>query len=241
MIEQKIGFVDVGARGGTDPKLEPFHGRLIRVLVEPAEEEAERLRSTSDGGRKFIVIGSALGNLDGEMDLFVTKNPTCTSALKVNYELLDNYSIVPHFRLKERLRIPCARYDTLYDAGGLPVPHAVKLDVQGFEYQVLQGFGRHLNDCLALKLETHFYPIYQDQRTIGEIIRFLSAHDFVLRSLSNPRSPALSGDKHFDGDLVEVDAFFTKSKQWISQRDKLVKNNFRLACAVLGIDLYATL
>jgi FkbM family methyltransferase len=240
MDDSKIGFIDVGARGGTNPNIAPFHNQLHRVLVEPDVIEAEHLREKSAGGTAYSVIGNALGNADGEMELHVTTNPACSSALSVNHEVMDDYSIVrEHFQLDKTVTISCARFDTLFDAGGLPSPHAVKIDVQGFEYQVLEGFGRHLNDCLAIELETHFYQIYHDQRTIGELVRFLASYDFVLRGLSNSRSPSLRGDRHFDGDLVEVDAFFTKKRKWLLSRKHSVRSQFRLACAVLNIELYS--
>ena len=234
----KIGFIDIGARGGTAARLQPFHAQLDRVLVEPEAKEAERLIKLSDNGQRYSVISEALGHVDGDIDLFVVRNPTCTSALKVNYDFVQRYGLRGHFEFQEKIKIKCSRYDTLFAGGGLPIPHAVKIDVQGFEYQVLEGFGKLLNDCLALEIETHFYPLYSEQRTIGEMVRFLSTFGFSLRSISNSRSPDLRGDKHFDGDLVEVDASFSKNRAWLAGKGSDVRNNFKLACAVLDIDVY---
>jgi FkbM family methyltransferase len=237
MPEIRIGFIDVGARGGTSASLEPLHDRLHRVLVEPEATEAARLQAAAPAAGHYTVVPVALGHFDGEMDLHVTVNPTCTSALRVNHSFIDRYAISEHFRFKETVRVPCARYDTLYAKGRLPLPHAVKLDVQGFEYEVLLGFGELLQHCLAVELESHFYPLYEAQRTFGDLVRLLEAHDFMLRHLGNPRSPQLKGDYHFGGDLVEVDACFTKSRHWLRSRPE-ARPDFDLACRVFGVAHY---
>ncbi len=238
--EPKIGFIDVGARDGTHERINLFRDRIQQVLVEPDPAEAERLQIASNDGKQYSVIPVALGNIDGEIDLHVTVNPYCASALRVNHEYLKQYDIDRHFQLKETSKTPCSRYDTLFCKGALPVPHAIKIDVQGFEYQVLEGFGKHLQDCLALEIETHFYPIYQNQRTIGEMVRFLESYNFSLRSLRNSRclGPGLRGDYYFEGDLVEVNAFFTKSMSWMKAQPPACRQNFQLACEVLDIDSY---
>lgn len=233
----RIGFVDVGARGGVSTTAARYRDQIHMVLVEPEATEAERLNAEM-GGEFVSVVASALGHVDGAIDLFVAQNPQCTSALPLNDGYIDRYTIAKHFKTKQRESIHCSRYDTLYRAGSLPLPHAVKIDVQGFEYQVLQGFGGLLHDCLAIQLEAHFYEIYKGQRLVGDLVRFLSDFDMNLRSIRNVRSPNLQGDVNFDEDLVEVDLYFSKSKRWIANRNDEAKAEFDLACQILKIPPY---
>ena len=62
-----------------------------------------------------------------------------------------------------------------------PAPDAIKIDVQGFEFQVLQGFGSLLQHCLGIELEAHFYPIYRGQKLLHDIVSMLSDYGLVLR------------------------------------------------------------
>ncbi len=234
----RLGFIDVGARDGSAERLAQFHGRLDRVLVEPDEQEATRLVEASANGTLYTVVPIALAHIDGEIDLHVARNPTCTSALPVAASFLQQYGIGHHFETQSVRRMACARYDSLHARGGLPDPHIIKADVQGFEYEVLLGFGRHLNDCLVLEIEAHFYEIYTRQRLFGEMTRFLGTFGFVLRSLALPRSPSLRGDPHFDGDLVEVDAVFSKNRKWVGAQAQPARDLFASACEVMGIDPY---
>jgi hypothetical protein len=92
----------------------------------------------------------------------------------------------------------------LYHQGTVPAPDAIKIDAQGFEHQILLGFGSLLQDCLGIELEAHFYPLYRGQKLLHDIISLMSDHGLVLRTLQHVAQ--------FDGDLVEVNAFFTKSR-----------------------------
>jgi len=239
MASGKLGFVDIGARGGALAKFAAHGDKFRLVLVEAEPTELKRLRDESQGGALFDVIGTALGHIDGDIELNETVNPYCTSVLKANQEFLGAYEIGRHLQPRIKTTIACSRYATLFGQGGLPVPHMIKVDVQGFEYEVLQGFGATLHQCLAIELETHFYQLYQNQRTIGDLVKFLETYGFVLRKLSNPRSAHLNGDYHFGGDLVEVDATFTKNRTWIKAAPEQTRSDFATVCTVMGVHLYA--
>lgn len=232
---RRLGFVDVGARGGLQRKFQSHRDRLRLVLVEAEPAEAERLIAASEGGALYQVIDVPLAHVDAELTLYEARNKYCSSLLPANEEYLSQYEIARLFKLKQRTPLHCARYDTLHQKGGLPEPHIVKLDVQGFEYQVLEGFGALLRHCYAIELETHFYPLYQGQKLLHDIVAYLADYDMVLRRLSSPRSPKLDGDRHFDGDLVEVDATFTKSRKWADARSEAVREDLDLACEIIGV------
>jgi FkbM family methyltransferase len=231
----KLGFVDVGARGGMSSHLDKFADVLMPVLCEPEAVEYKRLVELSDGGSLYKVIGKPLAHIDGQLTLHETVNPFCSSILKANTSYLAQYDIAKHFALDRSVSVECARYDSLYRSQELPLPSIIKIDVQGFEYQVLQGFGGLLNHCLALQVEAHFYPLYEGQKLLHDLVDLVSGYGLVLRRLFNGRSPALNGDRHFDGDLVEVDAVFTKSRQWAQSQPVETRNRLNLACEIIGV------
>lgn len=235
----RLGYIDVGARGGSAERLVPFLAQLDRVLVESDRQEALRLIEASGNGELYKVIPVALGHIDGDINVYIAKNPTCTSALPVSKKFLQEYGISHHFEIQATECMTCARYDTLYSHGGLPIPHIIKADVQGFEYEVLLGFGHFLHECLILEIETHFYEVYSGQRLFGDMVLFLSKFGFVLRSLTLPRSPSLKGDPHFDGDLVEIDAVFSKNRSWLAKQTQHTRELFRSACDVMAVDPYS--
>ena len=201
--EQLFTLVDVGGLGGLGREWQPHIERIRAVLFEPNPPEAAIARqqiAQSPGG---IVIERALSNRPENRTLHVTKSLGCTSLLEPNKALLDKYSIAPAFRITHNIEVDCVRFDSLVLNGEAPIPDAIKIDVQGFEYNVLEGFGGTLNECLGVKTEAHLYPIYQGQKLLSDLVELLHRYGLTLRRLEPVN--------HFDGDIVEVDAWFTCS------------------------------
>ena len=225
-------YLDIGARGGA--VLPDVGMPITKIMVEPEQAEFQKLSGANE--RDFIV-GIALGDTDGDITFHEAKNPYCSSVLKPNMAVLGAYRFAHHFEVKNSVVVNCARYETLHRDHDIPVPDAIKIDVQGYEHEVLRGFGDLLDDVLAIKMEQHFYPLYEGQKLLHENIDLLAEYGLVLRRLYNPRSPELNGDRHFQGDLVEVDAIFTKSRAWLGRNpDKKAK--FDAACTLVGVEGY---
>jgi Methyltransferase FkbM domain len=144
---------------------------------------------------------------------------------------LQHYNISPYFEVTGRELITCSRYDELFARGEVPAPDVIKIDVQGFEHQVLSGFGHLLDSCVSIELETHFYQLYRDQRLFGDIISLLADFDFVLRKVS----PV----PNFDGDIVEADVQFTKRRSEIKTYDDVKRRKFDLTCKTFDVWNYA--
>jgi FkbM family methyltransferase len=225
----RLCLVDVGAMGGLQTKWHPFSGLLSPILFEPNPLEAARLRAQLPNA---TVIEAALSNVVGRQNLIITENPTCISLRSPNGTFLSHYGINPHFNVKERLEVECTRYDELFRQGVVPSPDAIKLDVQGCEYEALLGFGSLLQDCIGVELEAHFFPLYQNQRLLHEIISLLSDYGFVLRKLDQNKMD------NFDGDLVEVDAFFTKPRATVRSYNPDQRRKFDLLTEVWKLHQY---
>jgi FkbM family methyltransferase len=220
---ERLVLVDVGAMGGVQAKWLPYLDSITPILFEPNPEEAAALRANFTYA---TVVEAALGNVVGRRNLVITENPTCISMRSPNQEFLAAYTIHPHLRVKGTQEVECTRYDILHRKGIVPAPDAIKLDVQGCEYEVLIGFGALLQDCLGIELEAHFYPLYRDQHLLHEIIALLGDYGFVLRKLDQNKMD------HFDGDLVEVDAFFTKPLSVVRSYDQIQRRKFDLLTTV---------
>jgi FkbM family methyltransferase len=149
-----------------------------------------------------LVVEVALSDIDGRQTLYLTQFPQCSSLLKPDMTRLAQYRVAPCFEVIQTVDVECRRYDSLHENRMVPAPDAIKLDVQGTEWQVLRGFGQLLHGCLGIEAECHFYPIYHGQALLHEVISYLEAFGLILRRLE-PQS-------NFDGDLLEVNAFFTR-------------------------------
>jgi hypothetical protein len=68
---------------------------------------------------------------------------------------------------------------------GIDIVHAIKLDTQGSELDVLRGAERALHGCALVIIETEFNPLYEGQALFCDVDRFLRDHGFTLWRLGN--------------------------------------------------------
>lgn len=214
--EAPLVLVDVGAREGLDPAWAPHLDGLRLVMFEPDSEEAERIRGML-GPDRHLVIDKALSDRDGEGELYLTDAIGCSSLLEPDEARLAPYRVAPWFRVHGRARVPFRRYDGLVAQGAVPAPDVIKIDVQGLEYEVLQGFGETLRNAVAIELEAHFYPLYKGQKLIGDIVTLLDGYGFALRRI------VPQGYDRFNHELAEMNAFFTTRRKDVTPKVAFVE------------------
>ncbi len=219
----KLILVDVGGAGGLNQKWSKHAARITPILFEPNPSEAVVLRDfLSRDYADSLVMEIGLSNTTGPQKLNVARYWGCTSLREPNPDVLQKYRIGQIFDVMRTETVTCTRYDTLFYNGHVPAPDAIKIDVQGFEYEVLQGFGGLLQNVLSIELETHVYQIYKNQKLMHDLIAFLADFGFVLRAINPVPS--------FDGDVVELDAWFTKDIETWRGYNTLEKDKFSLIC-----------
>ncbi len=107
------------------------------VAFEPSPQAAARLiANASLNGVDVQVVTAALSDTDGIARLsIVTSGNNGLSSLRPWPDVAYDRTIL----------CPCVRADALVAQSKLPAPTVVKLDVEGFEAEVLRGFGNLLS------------------------------------------------------------------------------------------------
>ncbi|MBZ9905715.1 FkbM family methyltransferase [Mesorhizobium sp. BR115XR7A] len=224
--EERITLVDVGGQGGLQLKWMLKAEQITPVVFEPIASEAALVRQTLSRIPGGQVVEKALAHAAGVQKLHIAAASGCSSLREPNFEVLQHYSIGPIFRTIDTQEVECVRYDELFRMQEAPSPDVIKIDVQGFEYEVLVGFGHLLESCLAIELETHFVPIYRGQKLIGDIVDMLGDFGFALRQVRQV--------PNFDGDAVEFDTLFTKRRDRVSKLSEPARHKFQVITDVLG-------
>lgn len=228
---ERLVVVDVGAAEGLQAMWRPHTDRIRPVLFEPNPVEAIKIRDSLRDIPGSLVIESGLSYRAGEHTLTIGRWYGCSSMLKADPAVLRGYSIAPLYDAVGTETVACERYDALHQAGRVPTPDALKLDVEGFEYEVLLGFGDLLGDCLGVQAEAWFRPVYRDTKLLYRLVEHLASFGMVLR-----RTAPIDA---FDGDLVVCDAFFTINRERAALLDDERRRKFDLLSGVWGLQPYS--
>ena len=197
-------YIDIGASYGLPFKWEQFTGNPLfnLILVEPGEFWANELERRYP---RATVVPYALGDKNGRATLNIAAARSCSSLLEPNMEFLQRFPISKGFRVVDTEQVDIYRYEDIAAREGIRQPNFIKIDVQGFEYEVLEGFGKILDDVLCIELECHLVPIYKNEKTLTEINSYLETRGFYLRHLDNVGA--------FEGQVVEFNAYFVKKPE----------------------------
>ena len=192
-------LLDVGARGGLAKKWEFAYRRgLIRAsLVEPDPDEAQRLRARYP---KANVIEAALGVGEGPRDLYLTHAAACSSLLPPDPTIVAKYLEPRDFDVDRVQSVQIEEARALIERGVLEAASYLKIDVQGTECEVLEGFGSYLTNVVAMELEVNFVPLYQGMKLFHELHHYLSEHGFglvALKPLGLARDEIISANAYF--------------------------------------------
>src|SRR6185295_19143894 len=86
------------------------------------------------------------------------------------------------FQLEEvdQLQIEVRRLDDYRADRGLPLPDLIKLDVQGYELEVLKGAPECLGAVKAVLTEVSFLEYYHGQCLFHEVVAYLAGFDLLV-------------------------------------------------------------
>jgi FkbM family methyltransferase len=190
MFATSLVVIDVGVQGGVGPRWDHF-GTCIEVHGFDALEEAiTPLQALARPAHHYYA--TALGNEDGERELFVAPEPTATSfygQAPSRYEVSETVSRTAGTRL-----VPIRRLDTLLGEGVFERADFIKIDCEGFEPEILKGAQALLQaGVLALEIETNFStsPVLP-QSHFCAVCEQIVPHGLTLFDLGFDRIPRAS-------------------------------------------------
>jgi FkbM family methyltransferase len=176
--------LDVGANVGQfarSLRIVGYKGRI--VSFEPLSKAHARLRNVAKRDPLWIVPDPvAIGDQHGSTVIHVAGDSVSSSVL----EMLDAHRhAAPDSAYIGSENVPLAKLDTAASEF-LDVQDVVflKIDVQGFESQVLAGAADLLPRIKGLMLELSLVPCYRDQVIFRPMIEFLDDQGFELWNLT---------------------------------------------------------
>jgi FkbM family methyltransferase len=171
--------VDVGANEGLFARRlrdEGFSGRIISF--EPLSRAFALLASASAADPDWECVRLGLGATTGEKALNVARNLASSSFLPMDGELPEAEPRLAYVGTEE---CSVSTLDAL--APDLFQPEErlfLKLDVQGFELEVLRGAEATLDRVLALDVELSLTLLYEGAPLMDEVVAYLAERDYAL-------------------------------------------------------------
>ncbi len=104
------------------------------------------------------------------VDIGATKNTGTSSLYNHSYSKETSREIT----------VPCIRMDDFMKEHAIESFDFLKLDVEGCNYEVLEGFGKRLSDVKVLHIESEHKPIWEGQKLYADIEKILTDNGFEL-------------------------------------------------------------
>ncbi|HEY3376669.1 MAG TPA: FkbM family methyltransferase [Armatimonadota bacterium] len=202
--QEEISVVfDVGANIGQYARELRAFGYTGRIIsFEPLSEAFSVLQRTAARDQRRQCLPYALGSTEAELTMHVAENLVSSSLLPVTAQ---STQYAPNSRTVSDIRVPVRTLDSLR-AELLSSDDRVylKLDVQGYEQEVLKGAGAMLAQVRVVEAELSLTSMYEHQPLYLDMCRFLGELGFNLcwveRCVIDPAA----------GRMLQVDGIFLK-------------------------------
>jgi FkbM family methyltransferase len=175
--------IDAGAHRGQFALLALELFPTARVFAfEPLAGPRAQCCAALAGEARLTIVPAALGRNATERAMYVAAHDDCSSLLA---PAPDALRVLPQAwpMAAETVRVvPLAEVIT---PDQLVAPALLKIDVQGFEREVLEGAGELLARFDAIYLEAWFRELYLGQALAGELIGYLAGRGFALDGVYN--------------------------------------------------------
>ena len=177
--------VDVGANIGQFALAARTCIPRARVIAfEPLAQPARLFRRVFEGDAKVELHQLALGAESATIEMHVAAQVASSSILPIT-SLQSRIFPGTYEESAEPVRVE--PLETVIAADTIQPPALLKLDVQGFELQVLQGCGALLQRFAHVYVECSFVELYENQALASEVVRYLCDSGFLLSGIYNVR------------------------------------------------------
>ena len=195
---------DIGANEGQFSKEIREYGYAGKIVsFEPLSSARKKLLALASVDSNWQVHDrSAIGDHDGDIEINIAGNSVSSSVLPM---LESHSSAAVGSAYVSSERVPIVRLDSVAPQHLQPNSNLfIKIDTQGFEWQVLDGASETLKLAKGLLCELSLVPLYDKQRLWRDIIERLEAEGFVLWALqkgfTDPRT----------GQSLQMDGIFLR-------------------------------
>jgi FkbM family methyltransferase len=185
--------LDIGANAGQ------FASMIRKVLpgamiysFEPIESSFRKLQSTAAALAPIECFPLAMGDSDSVIEMHKNDFSASSSILEMHPTHAKAFPFTEHSVIE---KVQVRSLDSMAASLRLQQKVLAKIDVQGYEMNVLRGAEKTIDLLDVLIIETSFETLYEKQPLFDDVYRFLCGRGFVyagtLEQVVDPRSGAI--------------------------------------------------
>ena len=196
--------IDIGTNKGQFSLMIKELNKNIKIYgFEPLPEPSKVYNKIFKSNPDVKLFNVAIGPISKTTDMHVSKKEDSSSILPIGKRQEKIFKGTGESHLKEVLIAPL---DSFIDEDDLIQPVFLKVDVQGFELEVLKGCSKYINKIKYIYVECSFIELYDNQALAHEIIEYLVNFSFNLIGVYNmyydKKGIAIQADFLFSNDII---------------------------------------
>lgn len=203
-----VSIFDIGANTGQSAVA--FHALFPTANIfcfEPIPDCFKALSLRISGIPNIQAFNVGLGDFVGESEFKLNEFNASSSFLPLTDIHKDLFT---YAQKTETIQVHVDKLDNFESKLKLAQPILIKIDVQGFEDQVLKGGENIVRKSSVLIIETSFKPLYCDQPLFKDIYAILQGWGFeYVGSVENTCDPVTN-------EIIQADAVFAKIDEKVS-------------------------
>ncbi len=171
-------IIDVGANMGQFAIASSYIYPSAKIYsFEPDPDIFKILKENTKDNNGIILFNKALGSSTGTLDFYRNDYSHASSALPIHE---NQKKLVPGTSNVSKISVEVDTLAGFLAENDLSKPVLLKLDVQGFEKEVLKGAGEKIKVVDYILFETSFVEMYEGEPLFEEMHDYLSSLGFKI-------------------------------------------------------------
>jgi FkbM family methyltransferase len=160
-VRPGTSLIEVGSSDGFEANhLIKKYGEAVRIyILEPDSVNRERIKKKLSNRKNVYLFDKAVSDVGGRSKFYVNKRRRNLS------------TVIPGAEKEEEQEVDCVTLVDFIEENGIKEPIVIKMDIEGYEVEVLRGSLDYLIGSNDVKVLMEVHPLmYDEKRSLREVL-----------------------------------------------------------------------